>query len=137
MATNPKIGEFLGVPLSSDFAVTRMVEGGLPTDSIGRLKEKGLSFTEISELVISPRTLQHRKARGERLDNDEADRVVRIVRVISLAEQIFGNPEKALRWLRQPDDRLDNRTRLSMLRTDSGGRLVESLLWQIDEGIYT
>jgi len=40
-------------------------------------------------------------------------------------------------WLRSVDDRLGERTPLSLLATESGGRLVESLLWAIDEGVYS
>jgi putative toxin-antitoxin system antitoxin component (TIGR02293 family) len=60
-----------------------------------------------------------------------------MARTISQAENVFGNRDKALLWLRTPDDRLGNRTPLSMLRTESGGRLVEEMLWQIDEGVYS
>jgi putative toxin-antitoxin system antitoxin component (TIGR02293 family) len=63
--------------------------------------------------------------------------MLRVARTISLADQVFGNHEKALTWLRQGDERLKDRTPLSMLHTESGGRLVENLLWQIDEGIYS
>jgi uncharacterized protein (DUF2384 family) len=44
---------------------------------------------------------------------------------------------KALLWLRSVDDRLDDRTPMQMLANENGGRLIESMLWQIDEGIYT
>jgi putative toxin-antitoxin system antitoxin component (TIGR02293 family) len=57
-------------------------------------------------------------------------------RVLALADQIFASHDKALLWLRTPDDRLNNRTPLSMLPTEAGGRLIEKMLWQIDEGIY-
>ncbi len=32
---------------------------------------------------------------------------------------------------------MNGRTALSLLQTESGGRLVEGMLWQIDEGIYS
>ena len=86
--------------------------------------------------MISPRTLKHRKARGEQLSHEETDRMVRVARIIALAEQVFGDRDKALAWLRSKDDRINERTPLSMLHTESGGRLVENMLWQIDEGIY-
>jgi hypothetical protein len=35
-------------------------------------------------------------------------------------------------WLRMSDERLENRTPLKTLTTESGGRLVENMLWQID-----
>jgi putative toxin-antitoxin system antitoxin component (TIGR02293 family) len=128
--------DYLGVPAETEFDLAGIAEQGLPIDSIARLKEKGLTFTEVSDVVISPRTLKHRKARGERLSNEETDRVMRVARIVSLAEQVFRNHEKALAWLRAADDRLNGRTPISMLHTESGGRVVESMLWQIDDGVY-
>ena len=90
----------------------------------------------MSEIVISPRTLKHRKARGENLSNEETERAVRVARMLAQAEQVFGSHDKALLWLRTADERLNNRTPLSMLPTEAGGRVVESMLWQIDDGIY-
>jgi putative toxin-antitoxin system antitoxin component (TIGR02293 family) len=80
--------------------------------------------------------LKHRKARSENLSHQETERAVRVRRVLAQAEQVFGSHDKALLWLRTPGDRLNNRTPLSMLPTEAGGRLVESMLWQIDDGIY-
>lgn len=137
MATHSNPAPILGFPPSSEFDLARLVEHGLPTERLQLLRDAGLSFTEISELVIPPRTLKHRKSRGEALSPEEADRALRVARIISQAEEVFGNREKALLWLRTPDVHLDGRTPLSMLRTESGGRLVEEMLFQIDEGIYS
>lgn len=136
MATHTNIAQWLGVTPTSDFDLAEIIEHGLPTEHIQRLREEGLTFTEVSELVIAPRTLKHRKSRGEALSPEEADRALRVARVIGQAEEVFANREKALAWLRAADDRLAGRTPLSMLRTESGGRLVEEMLWQIDEGVY-
>jgi putative toxin-antitoxin system antitoxin component (TIGR02293 family) len=133
---NLNIEEYIGVSSKSEFDLAEIVEKGLPTDSVAHLKDKGLTFTEVAEIVISPRTLKHRKARGEQLSREETDRVVRVARTIALAEHVFGNHDKALTWLREADERINNRTPLSMLHTESGGRLVENMLWQIDEGVY-
>lgn len=136
MATSPNLDEYIGVYPQSDFELAEIVEKGLPTDSVARLKEKGLSFSEIAEIVIAPRTLKHRNARGEPLSREETDRIIRVARIVALAEQIFGDREKAFGWLRLPGERLHGRTPLSMLRTELGGRLIEDLLWQIDEGVF-
>jgi putative toxin-antitoxin system antitoxin component (TIGR02293 family) len=137
VATNLNIGEYIGVAPKSEFDLAEIVENGLPTASLTHLKQKGLTFSEISDIVINPRTLKHRKARGERLSHEETDRMVRVARIVALAESIFGNHAKALRWLRTADDRMGGRRPLSMLQTDAGGRLIESMLWQIDEGVYS
>jgi putative toxin-antitoxin system antitoxin component (TIGR02293 family) len=135
MATVSSLSEYVGIPAASDFDFTELAEKGLPTASIELLKSKGLTFSEISDIVVSPRTLKHRKARRENLSENETDRYLRVARILALAEQVFGDHEKALGWLRCPDDRMKDRTPLSLLRTESGGRLVENMLWQIDEGV--
>lgn len=137
MATDANLSEYIGVMPKSEFDLAEIVRSGLSVDSLTLLKEKGLTFSELSALIISPRTLQHRKARGEQLSQEEADRVVRVARILAQAEQIFGDREKALQWLRTPDDRMNGRTALSMLDTEIGGRIVEKMLWQIDEGVFS
>jgi putative toxin-antitoxin system antitoxin component (TIGR02293 family) len=137
MATNPKVFSFIGVKPMSDLELANLTEKGLPLATIDRLKKHGLTFTEISDVVISPRTLKHRKSRNESLSNVETERVVRVARLVELAEEVFGSREKALLWLRSSDDRLDNRSPMQMLINEPGGRLVENMLWQIDEGVYS
>lgn len=137
MATQPQFTEFLGVGQLAAFPLAELVESGLPVTSLALLRDAGVTFTEISQIIISPRTLQHRKARSESLSKEETDRLVRVARTLALAETIFGNRSKALVWLRTSDITLANRTPISLLQTESGGRLVESMLWQIDEGVYT
>jgi putative toxin-antitoxin system antitoxin component (TIGR02293 family) len=134
--TPDSIEDLIGVTPKSDFDLARIVERGLPTTRLALLKQHGLTFTEVSEIVISPRTLKHRKARRERLSDEETDRLVRVARIVALANSVFRNSQKALQWLRTESDRMGGRRPLSMLRTDAGGRLVESRLWQIDEGIF-
>ncbi len=137
MVTNLSIRSLIGISPQSEFDLAEIVEQGIPTDSLAYLRHQGLTFTEVSSIIISPRTLKHRRARGEKLSNEETERAVRVGRVLSQADLVFGSHDKALLWLRTPDERLNNRTPLSMLPTEAGGRLVESMLWQIDDGVYT
>jgi putative toxin-antitoxin system antitoxin component (TIGR02293 family) len=129
--------EYIGIAPKSEFDLAGIVENGLPPESIALLKMHGVTFTEVSEIVISPRTLKHRRARGENLSHEETDRLVRVARIIALADGVFGDHAKAMLWLRTEDDRIGGRRPLSMLQTEAGGRVVESMLWQIDEGVYS
>ena len=63
--------------------------------------------------------------------------MVRVARILALAEHIFGNHAKALRWPRTANDFMGGRRPLSMLQTDAGGHLIESMLCQIDKGVYS
>jgi putative toxin-antitoxin system antitoxin component (TIGR02293 family) len=136
-AANVQIGDWLGVkPPATDSDVLRLVEGRLATSVIKRLMGLGLERSEIDEAIIPARTLQHRRSRREKLTMEESDRVLRMIRTLSSAEEIYGSRERALAWMRRPQPRLEERTPLSLLTTDTGSRLVEELLVQIDEGMY-
>jgi putative toxin-antitoxin system antitoxin component (TIGR02293 family) len=131
------IGELLGFPVPVTHAeehelVHRRLEVGL----IERLMDLGLERTEISAQVIHLRTLQRRRTRGERLTVKESDRVLSLLRSLSLAAEVYGSMERALAWLRRPNPRLSGHVPLSILKTWAGSRLVEELLIQIDGGIY-
>lgn len=132
-----QIGEWLGVPVpKTERQMLEIVERQLPTSSINRLVALGLTRPEIDTLVIPLRTLQHRRSRREKLTVEESDRVLRVARLLSQTESIYESRERALAWLRQSHPRLGNRTPLEMSKTDTGSRIVEELLVQIDEGIF-
>jgi putative toxin-antitoxin system antitoxin component (TIGR02293 family) len=134
---NAQIGDWLGLESpATEGDILRIVEGRLAPSVIKRLSALGLERSEIDAVVIPTRTLQHRRSRRQKLTVEESDRVLRVIRVLSLTESIYGGRERALEWLRMPNARLDGRAPLSLLKTDTGSRIVEELLIQIDEGMF-
>ena len=113
----------------------RTIEAGLPLSFLDNLLALGVSTAEVHELVVKPRTLSHRREKGQPLSVDESDRAVRVARIIEQATQAFGDRDKAMRWLRKPKRRFDGRAPMDMLLTETGGRLVEEMLLQVDEGM--
>lgn len=131
------MGDWLGMRIpATGVEVPRIVEGKLAPTIIQRLISLGLHRSEIDAAIIPLRTPQHRRSRREKLTVEESDRVLRVIRVLSLAESVYGSRERALAWLRNPHARLDGRAPLSLLKTDTGSRIVEELLVQIDEGMF-
>jgi putative toxin-antitoxin system antitoxin component (TIGR02293 family) len=130
--TNPAEAKL--APFQPDW---REVERGLP---ISRLEEfsaySGIALKDLLEVVIPARTLKHRRQRNEPLSMDESDRLVRVAGLYELGVKIFGNPDKARRWLSKPKHRFDGRSPLAMMRTNLGGNAVEEMLYQIDEGMF-
>jgi len=127
--------------------VLAMVERRFEPSIIDRLLGLGFERAEVHSVVLPARTLQHRRSRKELLTLEESDRVIRLLRVLRATEAVYGSRERALEWLRRPNPRLDpalrnvlfakgGRTPISLLTTDTGARMVEELLIQIDEGIY-
>lgn len=131
-----RIQEMLGVhQLKSDQDLVKLVEQRLHTKTIDRLRRFGLSDEEIYSLVVPRRTLTHRRARGEALNLDESDRVVRVARIVALGEEVFGDRERSWHWLRTAKRQFQGRTPLQLVATEAGARLVEELLYRIDEGM--
>ncbi|HEX7363479.1 MAG TPA: antitoxin Xre/MbcA/ParS toxin-binding domain-containing protein [Bryobacteraceae bacterium] len=136
-AQNVQIGNWLGrKPPVTEAELLRIVEERLAPAIINRLIHLGLERSEINAIVIPLRTLQHRRSRREKLTIEESDRVLRVIRAISLAESVYGTRQRALEWLRKLHPRLEGRSPLSLLKTDMGSRIVEGLLIQIDEGMF-
>src|SRR5579859_1309125 len=110
-AANVLIGDWLGLQSpATESEICRLVEERLSPTVIDRLRALGLERKEIDNVVISSRTLRHRSVRHEKLTVEESDRVLRLIRVLSVAESVFGSREKALAWLRGSNDRLGGRS---------------------------
>jgi putative toxin-antitoxin system antitoxin component (TIGR02293 family) len=127
--------DWLGMQAESEQRIVRLVEGGLPTKVIHNLLSKGLTRDEVFDVIIPLRTWKHRKSRHQPLSKEESERAVRAARVLARAQAVMGDRESALEWLRAPKRRFEGRTPLQMLRTETGGRLVDQMLIQIDEGM--
>ena len=136
MGTEARFRPSSEYPAAGSYDSVRTVEMGLPIESLEDLRDWGLTFTEIGQLVIPPRTLKHRKARGERLSTDETERFLRVIRVLELGERVFGKREKLLSWLRGPDFEIQDRTSMSLLDTEAGAQAVTGQLWAVAEGLY-
>jgi putative toxin-antitoxin system antitoxin component (TIGR02293 family) len=104
--------------------------------AIADLARHGYSEDEIFALVVPKRTLARRKAASEPLTVEETDKALRLARIASQAERVFGEPEKAHRWLRKPKRELQGETPLSYLASEAGARVVEEMLFRIEHGIF-
>jgi len=113
----------------------RLIREGLAVATAYAALEDGrLSLSELDRLAIARKTLAHRNTLG-RLTAEQSDRLDRLLRMIALAEQVFGDRPKAAAWLRRPTRPLEGEAPLDLLDTDRGCRLVEDLLDRISHGI--
>jgi putative toxin-antitoxin system antitoxin component (TIGR02293 family) len=124
----------LGQEVRSEADLARLVLGRIPLRALVSFGQSGFSEQEIDRLVVPARTRRHRAARRERLTVEESDRLVRLARVQSQAEDVLGDAVKGNRWLRQPLGSLDGKAPLDVAQTEVGARLVERILATIDWG---
>ena len=145
MASYPdvlKVAQNLGGPkvlrqdVSSVADLERAVGRGLP---FAALKYVVRHFpqrqkTRVQQIVMPRSTLQRREEEG-RLRPAESERLERIARLATLAEQVWESPEAAQQFLTTPHPILDNQAPLDLAATDLGTRRVETLLWNLEHSL--
>jgi len=125
----------LGTDVASTADLARVVSHRIPLRALAHVQRLGLfSDGEIQRFIIPARTRRHREEKKERLTVEESDRLVRMARVQALAEDVFGDPARANRWLRESLGELSGTAPLDWARTEAGARLVEEILAKIDWG---
>ena len=117
------------------YELIRLIRAGLPTAAVDALLEQDyLTLAELDRVVMPRKTLYHRRKLGN-LTPEQSDRLLRVVRMLALAEETFGNRDKAATWLRRPTRALAGERPLELLDTEEGARQVEVLLGRIAHGI--
>ncbi|MFZ2099423.1 MAG: antitoxin Xre/MbcA/ParS toxin-binding domain-containing protein [Oricola sp.] len=101
------------------------------------LSKLGFSADEIYRIVAPRRTLDRRKKNNEPLTLAESDRVQRLERIIAHAYRVFGDEQKANRWLRKPNRAMEKAIPVELLESETGAHKVEELLYAIDYGMFS
>ncbi|MBI5443015.1 MAG: DUF2384 domain-containing protein [Deltaproteobacteria bacterium] len=116
--------------------IQERLEEGLPYAALEALTERlELSQGEVlSSLALTARTLARRK-KEHRLHAVESDRLYRVARITARAFDVFGDEEKARRWLHKPNRSLGGKVPLELLTTDVGAQHVDDILGRIEHGI--
>lgn len=124
----------LGTIVRSQADLALAVRNRLPLSALSGLSQAGMSEQEIESFVIPQRTRRHRAEKQQPLTVEESDRAVRLLRIQSVAEQVFGDRDKANRWLRRPLTELAGETPLTLSQTETGARVIETILGKIAWG---
>lgn len=135
-----EIAEPLGLlpgEIRTELDLVEAVSRGLPVNAVDAVIHSGiLTAAEAEALVVSRRVLAARRQRGAPLTAGESDRLTRAVRVTVIANENFGDPKRAARWLRKPNRALSGAVPLARLRTGEGARVVEETILRLAHGIF-
>ncbi len=114
------------------------IEQGLPYRAVEAVsKQYSIDLDELREILdIAERTLTRRR-KAARLQAPESERLVRVARIVALAVDVLGSPEKASEWLKRPNRALGNVAPLHGLHTELGARRVEDVLGRIAFGLHS
>jgi len=119
-------------------AVVRRTRDGLPYAALAAVaKRYGIPLATLARVIgLSERTLARRK-KERRLSASESDRLLRVARVATTAEDVLAAQAKAGRWLQAPNHALGGATPLDLLDTDLGAEEVVTILGRIEHGVYS
>lgn len=67
---------------------------------------------------------------------DEADRLLRVARIVEVADRVFGSGDKANRWLRTAQPMWNDVCPLALLDSDAGAQSVSDELTRIEFGDF-
>ena len=114
------------------------VRSGLPYAALQAVATRyEIPRERLAEVLGLPRRTLARRKKDRRLRADESDRLLRLGRIASLAEQVLGRREKAVAWLRKPNKALGGASPLDRLDTDIGAEQVEQVISRIAHGVYS
>jgi putative toxin-antitoxin system antitoxin component (TIGR02293 family) len=111
-------------------------EQGLSKSAASRLFKRVAATSSLplgqlrAELIPDSSWKRARKTLGPQASQT----VARLSHILSIAERIWGNEKDATEWLNLPHPELRGATPLSLLRTEAGGRAVETLLGALEFG---
>jgi putative toxin-antitoxin system antitoxin component (TIGR02293 family) len=125
------------LPYRDNLRMAEIVHEGLPMLTLREVaKSFGISPSKLSTFVrIPPRTLARR--RQERLKADESERVLRVGRLLRLAEDVFEDRDAAVKWFMRPLQSLGGNSPLQLCSTEFGAREVEQALGRIEHGVFS
>jgi putative toxin-antitoxin system antitoxin component (TIGR02293 family) len=127
--------QILGRALFSDRDMREAIREGFPSAVVEELmRTSGLNLKELANaLDLSPRSLQRRRQSG-RLARYESDRLYRLARIVALANEHLGGHDRAIHWLKRPNQALGGIAPVEAIDTELGARQVENILGRIAYG---
>lgn len=86
--------------------------------------------------IISTRSLKRRKVDKALLTASETGRFLQWLRLRASAEIVFGDADKAQRWMIQPLSVFKGMSATEIMKTGVGSELIDEALMQIDSGYF-
>lgn len=120
------------------YALLAAERSGIPFAEVEALKKRySLTDGELLGLLrMNLRTLQRRRKARQPLDAHESAAFIAAARALAYGQEVFGDIEKLMRWVRHPNGSLNRERPLDLLATTTGLQLVRDTLTRIEYGVY-
>ena len=122
--------------LNDDYWVIDHAPAGVTKHQLEALAERlKISMRAMAKLLrVSERTLS-RYDPEKLLKESVSEHILQIERAVDVGQDVFGDPELFLRWLRHSCEALGGQFPIDLLGSITGARLVRDELVRIDYGV--
>jgi putative toxin-antitoxin system antitoxin component (TIGR02293 family) len=131
-----RIGKILGARMKTQEDAFLIVQDGLPGNAYKKLVAYAPGLTRV---IISESTLRRRLRPQAKFTGEETEKLLRVSKLVVMAEEMFGDMGEAMRWLNEPADFIPERPAVApieLARTEVGAEIVENALLRAAHGIY-
>ena len=110
---------------------------GMPTSVFDKLKFS--LDTSVSEMCtnmgLSNKTIHRRKEEGK-LNPIESEKILRLIKILLMAYNVFKDADKAVKWVKTKQKYLGDVSPFSLCNTEVGGQEVTNLLGRLQHGVF-
>lgn len=127
-----------GLNSSDGVAIMGQIEKGLEGEVANRVARWAhLSQTDFRKMTGIPNTTFNRGLKA-RFTSEQSEKIVRIIRVIARAVELFeGDKDAAQKWLNEPNRALAWKVPADLITSETGAYEVMNLITRIEHGVYS
>ncbi|NIY46480.1 antitoxin Xre/MbcA/ParS toxin-binding domain-containing protein [Cedecea colo] len=134
----PRLWQVAGLNHSDGVALLGQINEGLD----GKVANAIIDWAKITQNDLRkmsgiPSTTFNR-SRKARFTADQSERLVRIIRVLDRAVELFeGDKEEAQKWLNEPNRALSWKVPAELMASETGAYEVMKLITRLEHGVYS
>ncbi|MDV5357174.1 DUF2384 domain-containing protein [Kosakonia sp. SMBL-WEM22] len=137
-AKPPRLWQVAGLNTSDGVALVGQINEGLDGKVATLIVDWAkMSQNDLRKMSGIPPTTFGRSLKA-RFTPDQSERLVRIIRVIDRAVELFeGDKEEAQKWLKEPNRALGWKVPAELMASETGAYEVMKLITRLEHGVYS
>ncbi|WP_326903137.1 DUF2384 domain-containing protein (plasmid) [Kosakonia cowanii] len=137
-ARPPRLWQVAGLNTSDGIALVGQINEGLDGKVATLIVDWAkMSQNDLRKMSGIPPTTFGRSLKA-RFSPDQSERLVRIIRVIDRAVELFeGDKEEAQKWLKEPNRALGWKVPAELMASETGAYEVMKLITRLEHGVYS
>ena len=134
----PRLWQVAGLNSTDGIALLGQINEGLEGRVAGLITDWAkITQSDLRKMSGIPSTTFNRSVKA-RFSADQSERLVRIIRVIDRAVELFeGDKAQAQKWLNEPNRALGWKVPADLMASETGAYEVMKLITRVEHGVYS